>query len=281
MDGTILDKNKENNLILCKKCYQNGEYIIPSFYPNKEQFIIEYKCNKSHILKEEDILRITIDGEIKNSLTRCNVHEYDVFCGWCNECKKNLCFLCVSEEMRKKHKYPLFMQILPELEMEMIFKNQIEKLKSLLKRYKFYEPCLNLERKYLIDLIFYSETTINLFYKKEIMNYQTINNIKLIFNDMDINIKELEDKLPDQYLDLYFRNFKKSELNVMEQIEKKVHKTKKINEIKGPINLLTLINDNKDENKRQYFVLLYEDQSKLVLYDNNLILINFIIFNKL
>ena len=102
MSDIKYDENKEGYFFLCKTCYQNGEYMIPLYYINKERDSIEYKYSKNHIINEKDVLRIKINEEIINLLTKCKDHDNNIFCGWCEECQKNICFLCISEEMKKK-----------------------------------------------------------------------------------------------------------------------------------------------------------------------------------
>ena len=102
MKDISFEENIESNVLLCKKCYQKGEYINALYSLNKENDTIEYKCSRCHILKEDDVLGIKIDEKIKNSLSKCRKeHEENVFCGWCNECQKNICFLCIPEENKK------------------------------------------------------------------------------------------------------------------------------------------------------------------------------------
>ena len=90
-------------VLLCKKCYENNEYYIPLYKRNKETNIIEYKCCKSHIIKEEDILKVKFNEDLKICLNNCECkeHKNNVFCGWCEDCKKNICFFCLAEELKK------------------------------------------------------------------------------------------------------------------------------------------------------------------------------------
>ena len=275
MSDINYDENKEGNLLLCNKCYQNDKYIIPLYCINKERDSLEYKCSRNHILNEAELLRIKMDEETKNLLTKCKEHEDNVFCGWCKKCEKNICFLCISEEMKKKHDYMLFMEKLPEIEEELIYENKITKLKSLFKEYNFYCPYLHGEIKLLNKLIDCCETSFNIYYKEKIVNYQTINNIILNFSDLDIFINSLFTKFQEyQYLVFFCHILKENYKNKVNQINKLDQKMKTINKIKEPIKLLTLINDNENNKHKRYFVLLYEVQKKLSIYDDDLILIN-------
>ena len=229
MKNLDFDDNKEINLILCKKCYQNGEYIIPFYQINKENHNLEFKCSRYHILNEVELLRIKNDEEIKTKIIKCRKdHEGNVFCGWCDECKKNICFLCISGEMKKKHKYILFMEIMPEEKFKIIYDSQMKKLESLLNRYTFYCPYLHGEINQLSQLIGCFKATFNLYYYAKYFSYQIINNIKLIISDLDIITNPLETKFHEyQYLYFFSHLLKRNNKNKMNQINKIDRKIKK------------------------------------------------------
>lgn len=282
MKDISFEENIESNVLLCKKCYQKGEYINALYLLNKENDTIEYKCSRCHILKEDDVLGIKIDEKIKNSLSKCRKdHEENVFCGWCNECQKNICFLCISEENKKKHKYILFMDLFPEQRMKNIFDKQVKKLKSLFKDYNSSLPYFHSEINHLIQLFICCVPTFNLFYKENIINYQTINNVNMNLNDLYIDINLLETKFNEnQYLELFSHILRRENKDKVNQINKIDQKIKTINEIKEPIKILTLINDNDDENHKKYFVIFYSVQKKLSIFNDDLILVNEIDLDK-
>ena len=79
----------EHLILLCKKCFENGEYSIPLFKINEEnKSIIEFKCHKSHDIKINDLLKKKIDQNLKEKLSKCKEHKENLFCGWCEECDK-------------------------------------------------------------------------------------------------------------------------------------------------------------------------------------------------
>ena len=282
MKDISFEENIESNVLLCKKCYQKGEYINALYLLNKENDTIEYKCSRCHILKEDDVLGIKIDEKIKNSLSKCRKdHEENVFCGWCNECQKNICFLCIPEENKKKHKYILFMELFPEQRMENIFDKQVKKLKSLFKEYNSSSPYFHSEINHLIQLFICCVPSFNLFYKENIINYQTINNVNMNLNDLYIDINLLETTFNEyQYLEFFSHIVRRENKDKVNQINKIDQKIKTINEIKEPIKILTLINDNDDENHKKYFVIFYSVQKKLSIFNVDFILVNEIDLDK-
>ena len=66
-------------------------------------------------------MKIKSDEKLKIALNKCKDHEDNAYCGWCDECGKNLCFLCISEELRKNHKYTLYIKIIPLFNDEILF----------------------------------------------------------------------------------------------------------------------------------------------------------------
>ena len=282
MKDISFEENIESNVLLCKKCYQKGEYINALYSLNKENDTIEYKCSRCHILKEDDVLGIKIDEKIKNSLSKCRKeHEENAFCGWCNECQKNICFLCIPEENKKKHKYILFMELFPEQRMENIFDKQVKKLKSLFKEYNSSSPYFHSEINHLIQLFICCVPSFNLFYKENIINYQTINNVNMNLNDLSNDINLLETKFNEyNYLEFFSNILIRENKDKVNQINKIDQKIITINEIKEPIKILTLINDNDGENHKKYFVIFYSVQKKLSIFNVDLILVNEIDLDK-
>ena len=191
---TCTFENHGNLVFLCKKCYENKQYYIPLYKRNKQTNSIEYECPKSHIIKEEDILKVKLNKKLKKFLNNCECqnHQDNTFCGWCEDCRQNICFFCVAEKLKKKHNYILFMTIVPSIETQIIYNNQINKLKDLYKDYNFYCPNLKKEINILSTLIIYSDITFNLYYNEKIQNYQTINNIFLNFKELQKEIDLLE-----------------------------------------------------------------------------------------
>ena len=80
---------EKSYVLLCKKCLEEGEYIIPLFELNIFNEI-EYKCPKKHIMDKNDVCFKILDTEIKNNLTYCNNENHSdnnerretLFCEW-------------------------------------------------------------------------------------------------------------------------------------------------------------------------------------------------------
>ena len=89
-----------NVIFICKKCNEKGDYLIPIITYNKVDKKIIFKCLKCDSDNADDFYETLINDELKKSLNDCKTHE-GKFIGWCNECKKNLCHLCIAEEKKK------------------------------------------------------------------------------------------------------------------------------------------------------------------------------------
>ena len=116
-----------------------------------------------------------------------------------------------------------------------------------------------------------------MFYKEKIINYQSINNIKLYLGDLDIYITSLETKFQIfrkflKYKNIFYYILKKDSKNPINHLN--VTEFNKDNKAKDSLQLLALFNDKENKNNKKYFVLLYKEQKKLFIYDNDLILIN-------
>ena len=96
-------EDHDNLVLLCKKCYENKEYYIPLYKINKQINSIEYECSKSHIITEEDILKIKLNKQIIKIINNCKYenHQDNIFCGWCEDCRENICYFCVAEKLKK------------------------------------------------------------------------------------------------------------------------------------------------------------------------------------
>ena len=90
--------NSDLNIILCRKCLKNGEYLIPLFHLN-ELKEIEYKCSKNHIIGKNDIIIEKLNEKLIILLSQCTDEEHinnyqdqdKIFCAWCDNCGKNIC----------------------------------------------------------------------------------------------------------------------------------------------------------------------------------------------
>ena len=263
--------NHNNLIILCKKCYEMKIYLIPMFSINSKTFNIEFKCTNSHILEEQDILYLEFNDSL-NHFT-CEEHYY-IFCAWCEECKKNKCFLCIGEELNKKHEYKMFMDIIPDYQMKNIFEWKIKKLKKLYYEYNLYCPNLIKEINKLQKIFIYFDISFNLFYKYKIQNYQTINNIILNFKDFDTEFDYFERIFYENKYKSFFKTvFNKKE----DEINLKIFANQEISENQN-IKIIPLTQDDefydKDKRKIKYFCLFNSCSKNFYIYDTKGKIIN-------
>ena len=270
------------NTILCSECLKEKKYIIPLYIRNKESNSIQYKCYKHNILNENNIYDCILTSKLKKKLKYCEIHE-KIFCAWCSKCEKNLCQICLGDEFKKNHDYILYNAVLNENEnfVKEYIVNDIKDLKFFLKEIKkqydnieeYKEDLDNLE-----NIIKCNEFSYNLFYKENIINYQTILNIA---NNTDDLIKNYE-KYELMYKKIYdiFLSFIKGK-NI-----------KDINQVKLPISKLKrkifilnseLFDDQNNNQKSIYknvFIVLNVENKLFSIYDMNGLAINIIRLGK-
>ena len=172
------------------------------------------------------------------------------------------------------------MNIFPENKTQIIYNNQLEKLKSLYKEYNIYCHHLKNELDTLITLIIYSDITFNLYYKNKIINYQTINNVSL-------NLKFLQkdiDLLESIFNKNKYTYFLSTILN--KQGSKISQNNIKIPSISEEIKIIPLINNNingynKNIENNKYFAIYYSIKEVLYIYNINGNLINRINLNEI
>ena len=105
--------NTNSLVLLCKTCYEQGDYFIPTYVLNLSDEI-EYKCPKNHIIGKKDVIMALLDEDIKGRLTRCNNEEHinpnsndkNKLCVWCDDSQKNLCELDFENDT--EHNYILY-----------------------------------------------------------------------------------------------------------------------------------------------------------------------------
>ena len=66
---------KDCQSVYCKKCLENGEYIIPLYDKNELTKEIEYKCPSKHENIKNDIIYMKIDENLKLKLKHCKNHK--------------------------------------------------------------------------------------------------------------------------------------------------------------------------------------------------------------
>ena len=182
----------KHSALLCKKCLENGEYIIPLYDKNELTKEIEYKCPSKHKNIKNDIIYMKIDENLKLKLTHCENHKKNSFCAWSENDSKNLCFMEIGEHLANKKNYELFMDIYPDTQLkEDMYFETIDSLNQLLKKYLDEFPKANKEINYLKEILTIIENSFCIFLKEEIVNYQTIKNISFSIKIMPSK-KEIE-----------------------------------------------------------------------------------------
>ena len=171
----------KHSALLCKKCLENGQYIIPLYDKNELTKEIEYKCPSKHKNIKNDIIYMKIDENLKLKLTHCENHKENSFCAWSENDSKNLCFMEIGEHLANKKNYELFMDIYPDTQLkeDMYFETK-DSLNQLLKKYLDEFPKANKEINYLKEILHIIENSFCIFLKEEIVNYQTIKNMETL-----------------------------------------------------------------------------------------------------
>ena len=245
--------DEDELIILCKKCYDNENYFIPLFQKGKNEYEIELKCPKNHIIDEDNIFHIFLDEKLKNKLGKCQEH-CEVFCGWTEDEFRNICFYDVGKLMKDKKDYLLYGNMIPSYVEQIKQKEHIKKIDELIIKYKNDTPELIKEIEYLKILQTHIRINLELFYNLKIHNYQIIKNINNVLNI--ITPEEVDD------LD------KKRLLNKYRAILYGINKIPKALEIKevniSEINhncFEPLIGINPYNNKKNYFLQFIRGKS--------------------
>ena len=252
--------DEDELIILCKKCYDNENYFIPLFQKGKNEYEIELKCPKNHIIDEDNIIHIFLDEKLKNKLGKCQEH-CEVFCGWTEDEFRNICFYDVGKLMKDKKDYLLYGNMIPSYVEQIKQKEHIKKIDELIIKYKNDTPELIKEIEYLKILQTHIRINLELFYNLKIHNYQIIKNINNVLNI--ITPEEVDD------LD------KKRLLNKYRAILYGINKMPKDLEIKEA-NLIVidhncfepLIGINPYNNKKNYFLQFIRGKSnEIAIYE--------------
>ena len=177
---------KNDKILLCKKCLDNGDYFMLLYQKNEVTNDIEFACSKSHNLENEDIFSSDISEDLIKKLSKCKIHDEEeknhAFSAWCDKCKQNLCFYEVGEHLNKKEKYILYMDIMPNFDF-IELKDRINDLRCLLNSFNDNEPELKKEINYLNQIIPLFTIILKL-YKMEVINFQVIKNLSFIINNI-------------------------------------------------------------------------------------------------
>ena len=119
---TPLPKTEELSNIYynCTKCPS----LIEIISINEKNNIMEFKCvNKNNIhdkgniiIPIKDYLKLMPKYKNENLKDFCEIHKNNIFICYCNECKIQLCNVCLKSKTHKNHKKILISEIQPEEE---------------------------------------------------------------------------------------------------------------------------------------------------------------------
>ena len=259
-------------VLLCSQCKREGKYIIPICTRNKETNEIEFKCYKHNILYENNIFYCKLTNKLKTKLRECEIHKNEIYCAWCDKCEKNLCQICLGDEFKKKHDYILYNFLLKKDYNNENIRMKINNLKSYLKEIKIYYSNIKKyekEIKIFENIIKYLEEIYNLFFKENIINYQTVLNLVGIIRD---NYKKYESIFDNRY-NVFISFIKGKDFDNISNREIIIPD-------KALTNILILNsklnNDNEDINLESSTnkILLILSLNKILIYDMNGNIIN-------
>ena len=169
--------------IICNKCSQNNK-----FESLNKEFYICLTCKKNlckECFKSHERNHHIIDYDKKNYI--CEKH-HNTYISFCEKCQMNLCYLCESEHIECiKIDYQNFL----------FNEEEIEQIKESLKKFRIKVDILNNFINFLIKELEKIKENIEVYYKinynlinnyqKEYINYQNLENIKYIKNNLFAN----------------------------------------------------------------------------------------------
>ena len=250
--------DKDILIVLCKKCYDENKYFIPVYQKGKNEYEIELKCPKNHIIEKDNIIEVFFDDKLKKILGKCQIHN-EVFCGWYESEFRHLCFLDVGKLMTEKKDYLLYANLMPSYATQIKQKEHIKKINELLIKYKNDTPELNKEIEYLAILKKHIDINLSLFYDKKIHNYQIVKNIDNILSI--ITPEEIDDldkkRLLTKYNGLLF--------GINKQAQDMGIKDVNFIEIKNNF-FGELIGKNPKNNKKNYFMQFIRETTYNAIY---------------
>ena len=251
---------------LCEKCFENGDYINPICFINiKEKNKYEYVCIRDN---NNTIKNIELNDDMKKKISFCEKHKEKRLCAFCKDCKRNLCFLCITQE---KHNYKLYNKIYPSIGI-------IEKFKDIIKEFlylRIYCILYSCNLDDITNIINTYELYYKLIIEEKILNYQILNTfIKLI---------EIYPKIIDEFKTLVSNEITKqytiNKLNEQYQANIITFPVKEMNDRIESIYYISLELSNYKNNiliekSKKPFILYPRFKYILQLYDENGIMIN-------
>ena len=270
----------EIEVAFCNNCLKKGNYSIPICEINEELNEIEYKCMCEPKKNNIEIIKLILNENIKKILNYCENHSENRYIAWCNKCKKNLCFLCISQQ---KHDYILYCHYYPSSNIDIIVKDFLKELLYIRIDYNYYNLTNQLNK--INEIINHFELFYKLLREDDIINYQILMNFVYHISNIQKYIYTLKIILGKQ-LKLQY-----GMINCIEGYDNinntKIIPVKEMNYEEENIQIITLfdeekLNNNKilekEENKWLY-IIYHKFKYTLKFYDKYDNLINEISHN--
>ena len=285
--------------VICPKCLAEYELNNNCLINFEDYKILLSDCIKGHkisdiLIEEFDQKKFIINNDNDKNY-KCNIHQNEIFCSYCLNCKENLCFICENNHNHKKdiisYNTILFQndEYIDNLNEKMndfreklnrLFED-IEKIKSILDYEKTY-----LEKYYNLIATIIDNYDIN---KR---NYWMIKNIKQInfdnvFEELDSIIKtnNLKQKF-HLILSVYNKMNYKNNIRIQYNYSKKNPSIRLFGEdfVKNNKKRCKLIIDNKETDLIEFYenkeVTPKDDKLEIILKDINKITDMSNMFNK-
>ena len=273
----------EEKDLACNECKKTEEELLK--LNNKKNKILLCSCGiivcqSCYELHKENINK-HYSTEYENKDFFCFEHN-NMYTSFCQKCKKNICNKCESQH--NKHRIDLFDKISPNE----AFVNKIKELnENLIKKVKKFNNELNELINLLNNISTNIQNDLKIFlqisnkaindYNLTKKNYQTIQNIKVIFNNMNDSaiIKNIDDFLAQNnsygkikcIIDIYTKMYLETKNN-------NIFINEFVKDNKDKIN--SNIQKNNNEKDKQDEKILGHEENKIILkktnYNNYMIL---------
>ena len=221
--------------IICNKCKENNKSNSKEFYhcfPCKINLCLS--CKENHDKNHE-----IIDYEKKNNI--CDIHN-EIYIKHCNQCQLNICIFC--ENSHKNHDLKYFGDLIPDM----------NKINNIMKKLGDEIDSIKLVKKDIIDKLNKVIENIEIYYKiyeiivncyqKNSHNYEILENINHIDDNITNNITQINNNLKKQYIDLE-NIYNKMTLNNQISL---IYDINEINKKEGKIRIFgkDFVNNNKN-----------------------------------
>lgn len=181
------ENENEKYISFCPKCLELlGQYQMFFISINRETSQISYNCPRKHSFKNSDLLKIPLSSPSLKDKLFCSLHPSGAFIAWCNSCKINLCKECLKSNWHNKHRVENF--YFPEEDDIKLMKEKNEEFKKAQNEIneRLNERIQEVKKGYekFIEIVGVAnernERCFNEYFKENILNYQTIENVRNI-----------------------------------------------------------------------------------------------------